>query len=128
MTAAGKPAAPAGRRDLLLAVVLVAAIAASLVAVTLMDRGRQAPGPRVFTLDERRAIAKQTCRETLRRRLHDPGSAETVEEVVTDLPDGGFVYAARMRAKNAFGAMRLTTIACTTDRDGLAVTAFETVQ
>jgi hypothetical protein len=120
--------APADRRDLRLAVVLVVAIVASLGVVTLMDRGTPPPGPRVFTLDERRAIAKQTCRETLRKRLHDSGSAETVEEVVRDLPDGSFVYAARLRAKNAFGALRLTTIACTTDRDGLAVTALETVQ
>lgn len=119
---------PGGRRDLRLAVLLVVAIVVSLWVVTLMDRGRPAPGPRAFTLDERRAIAKQTCRETLRKRLHDPGSAETVDEAVSDTPDGGFVYAARLRAKNAFGALRLTTVACTTDRDGLAVTAFETVQ
>lgn len=119
--------APADRRDLRLAVVLVVAIIASLGVVTLMDRGTPPPGPRVFTLDERRAIAKHTCRDALNRRLHDPGSAETVEEVVTEL-SSGFLTIIKLRAKNAFGALRLTTVACTTDRDGLAVTAFETVQ
>lgn len=75
--------------------------------------------------------ARGGCLIALKRMLHDPGSAEfgpTREWPTTTADDGKVTVLARVRAKNGFGAMRLSTFRCVVEpvgSDSLRVTALD---
>lgn len=65
--------------------------------------------------------ARGACLIMLKRTLHDPGSAEfglTSEWLSSIGDDGNAHILARLRAKNAFGALRLATYICVVERVG----------
>lgn len=65
--------------------------------------------------------ARGACLIALKRSLHDPGSAEfglTSEWPSRIGPDGRATVVPRVRAKNAFGALRLTEFHCVVERSG----------
>ncbi len=65
--------------------------------------------------------ARGGCLIALKRMLHDPGSAEfglTSEWPTTTADDGRVTVLARVRAKNGFGAMRLSTFRCVVEPVG----------
>ncbi len=84
------------------------------------------PAPRIFSADERAIVAKRTCRDRAIARLHDPRSAEIDSEAVSATPDG-FAVVVRLRARNAYNAVRVVTFACSTDPDGLVVRSLSTL-
>lgn len=66
--------------------------------------------------------ARGGCLIALKRSLHDPGSAEfgQTSEWQTSTDDSGRVTVlARVRARNGFGAMRLSTFRCVVEPAGL---------
>lgn len=73
---------------------------------------KDAPAP-AFSADD----ARFRCRTYLRERLHDPGSAEWVEERVVPFADG-FAVTMRVRARNAFNALRLNDYLCSLTASG----------
>lgn len=69
---------------------------------------------------EARDRAKRACERGARSSLHDPDSAQIEKSVVTDASDG-YLVVVRLRARNAFNAMRLVDLVCETDRAGATV-------
>ena len=63
------------------------------------------------------ADAPWRCRSYLSERLHDPGSAEFVEQSTVAAADG-YIVVMRVRARNAFNALRLNDYICTLTRSG----------
>jgi len=65
--------------------------------------------------------ARGACLITLKRTLHDPGSAQfgLTSEWPSSIADDGKAHVlARFRAKNAFGALRLVNYICVVERVG----------
>lgn len=69
---------------------------------------------------EARERAKLACERGARSSLHDPDSAQIEKSVVTDAADG-YLVVVRLRARNAFNAVRLVDLVCETDRAGATV-------
>lgn len=75
--------------------------------------GRSASRTPIFSA----ADAPWRCRSYLSERLHDPGSAEFVEQSTVAAADG-YIVVMRVRARNAFNALRLNDYICTLTRSG----------
>jgi endogenous inhibitor of DNA gyrase (YacG/DUF329 family) len=92
-----------------------AAISIAILAVIAVScsrlSGEKAPKERDYEFD-----AKMACKEEIKKRLNDPGSAEFPSAdkfFVTEIaPKSSYAVAVEMRAKNGFGALRLTQFKC----------------
>lgn len=67
------------------------------------------------------AGARGACQLFIERQLHDPRSAEWVDQpdwTVVDNADGSLSVGARYRAKNGLGAVRLAYTTCVIRKEG----------
>lgn len=72
--------------------------------------------PKEPTFEDYVSAAKSACKQQIRRSLHDPDSAEfppaDAFTVSNEQGSSKFEVAVNVRAKNGFGALRLTSFTC----------------
>lgn len=103
----------------------VATAAALLIgtafALSLRTGGVDTPRQTAAPPADPHAGARFACRIFIERQLHDPASAEWIDTPswpVVDNADGSLGIGARYRAKNTFGALRLSHTTCIIRRSG----------
>lgn len=105
-------------------VVAVVGAVGAVLHVAFPGVRKPPPPPTESELQERAGIA---CRLAISDRLHDPRSAEFDPPRIARGQSGEFVVLQRVRARNAFGAMRLVSMSCTVGGDGRSVSAVLTL-
>ena len=92
------------------AVISIAILAAVAVYFSKSEGGHQAV-ERDYEFD-----AKMACKQEIKKRLNDPGSAEFPDAgkfFVTEIkPQSSYTVTVDMRAKNGFNALRLVQFKC----------------